>query len=213
MLSNALQFAKPKDQMISLQRAKFLKSTANAKQYPDNIDSEVAFAGRSNAGKSSAINALCQQKSLARHSKTPGRTQLINFFSLTAQTCLVDLPGYGFAKAPGNVRKKWHHMIQEYFELRQPLRGVILLMDIRHPLSSLDMDFVEKAMGAQIPLLVLLSKADKISRNAQQQARFKVAAQLKQFEPLVRVEVFSAHKNIGLELVTEQISAWLAAED
>lgn len=151
-------------------QARFLTSAARLDHCPPDEGMEVAFAGRSNAGKSSAINALCQQKGLARTSKTPGRTQLLNFFELDAARRLVDLPGYGYARVAETVKRQWQGVLAEYLERRRCLRGVILLVDIRHPLKPFDQQML--AWGGQIglPIHLLLTKADKLKRGAMNSA-------------------------------------------
>ena len=149
---------------ISFAKAQFLLSAPTLSQCPDDTGCEVAFAGRSNAGKSSAINVLTRQGKLARTSKTPGRTQLINFFSLTEHCRLVDLPGYGYAKVPKAVKQRWDEHLAEYLQRRQSLRGLILLMDVRHPLQDFDRQMVLWADQSDMPVHILLTKADKLKR-------------------------------------------------
>jgi len=138
--------------------ASFLISASQASQFPENGMLEVAFAGRSNAG------TLCDQKALARTSKTPGRTQLINFFPLDDQHCLVDLPGYGYAKVPERVRKEWQKLMEAYLGGRQQLRGLVVIMDIRHPLKDYDLQMLEWCEHMQTPAHILLTKADKLKK-------------------------------------------------
>ena len=155
-------------------QAKFIQSAANMDGLPPELGFEVAFAGRSNAGKSSVLNRLCQQKSLARTSKTPGRTQLINFFALPDGRYLVDLPGYGYAKVPENVRKQWQRFIDAYLEQRWTLKGVVLLMDIRHPLKNYDQMMLDWAEQKNLAVHVLLNKSDKLKRGATQNTLLSV---------------------------------------
>jgi GTP-binding protein len=147
-------------------QAKFIKSAAGADGFPDDAGSEVAFVGRSNSGKSSAINRIVGHGKLARVSKTPGRTQLINFFDLENQRRLVDLPGYGFAKVPDRVKQEWRGLIEAYFESRRSLAGLFMTVDIRRGLSVSDEVLVEWAAGLDCPVAILLTKADKLSRGA-----------------------------------------------
>jgi GTP-binding protein len=147
-------------------QAKFIKSAAGADGFPDDAGSEVAFVGRSNSGKSSAINRIVAHGKLARVSKTPGRTQLINFFDLENQRRLVDLPGYGFAKVPDRVKQQWRGLIEAYFESRRSLAGLFMTVDIRRGLSVSDEALVEWAAGLDCPVAILLTKADKLSRGA-----------------------------------------------
>ena len=143
--------------LINFQKARFLTSASNLSQCPEDQGYEVAFAGRSNAGKSSALNTLTGSKKLARTSKTPGRTQLINFFSITNQQRLVDLPGYGYAKVPEEIKKQWQYHLDEYLSKRQCLMGVVLLMDIRHPLKEFDLMVMQWANSCEMPIHILLS--------------------------------------------------------
>ncbi|MES9938030.1 MAG: ribosome biogenesis GTP-binding protein YihA/YsxC, partial [Sedimenticola sp.] len=140
-------------------QARFLTSAAKLNQSPADEGIEVAFAGRSNAGKSSAINTLCQQRNLARTSKTPGRTQLLNFFTLDEQRRLVDLPGYGYAKVAEKVKLQWQKELAAYLEQRQSLRGIILLVDVRHPLKEFDQQMLDWSAQIDLPVHILLTKA------------------------------------------------------
>jgi len=153
---------------IHFQQACFIKSAAKLAQCPPDIGVEVAFVGRSNAGKSTLLNTLCSQKKLARTSKAPGRTQLLNFFGLdhTAQRRLVDLPGYGYAKVSHRQREEWDNMIDEYLSQRESLQCIILVMDIRHPMQAGDWQIFHWALDAKIPLHFVLTKADKLTRGA-----------------------------------------------
>jgi GTP-binding protein len=179
----------------------------------------VAFCGRSNAGKSSAINALTGQRKLARTSKTPGRTQLINFFGLSDEPTtsgqggherrLVDLPGYGYAKVPIAVKSHWHDHLDDYLRNRQCLRGLILLMDIRHPLKEFDEMLIQWSQEANIPLHILLTKADKLKRGAQNSALFKTRDQLPEG---VTIQLFSSSNGLGLEEFKRLLSTWLEGE-
>jgi len=192
-----------------LQRATFLKSAAKPDQLPEDSGAEVAFAGRSNAGKSSALNALTAQRSLARISKTPGRTQLINFFPVSDNQRLVDLPGYGFAKVPTSVRAAWGKLMDHYFAHRMCLRGLILVMDIRHPMTEFDQQMLTWSRDAGLPCHCLLTKADKLSRGAANNQRLKVQQQLREFGSTV--QIFSAKSRDGVTSAHEQIIAWLDA--
>lgn len=190
-----------------LQRATFLKSAAKPTQLPADVGAEVAFAGRSNAGKSSALNALTAQRSLARISKTPGRTQLINFFPVSDDQRLVDLPGYGFAKVPNAIRAEWGKLMDHYFTHRMCLRGLILVMDIRHPLTEFDQHMLAWARDAGLPCHCLLTKADKLSRGAASNQRLKVSQQLREYGS--SVQIFSAKTRDGVATAREQIITWL----
>lgn len=190
-------------------QATFVVSAANLAACPPDSRAEVAFAGRSNAGKSSAINAITGQSRLARISKTPGRTQLINFFSLPQERYLVDLPGYGFAKVPLSVKKKWQDELEKYLRRRQALCGLILLSDIRHPLKEFDRQMIDWALQSELPLHVLLTKADKLKRGAAQNTLLAVQKELKAHSS-VSVQLFSSLRNEGVDAARNQLSTWLS---
>lgn len=197
-------------------KACFLTSAPSLHQCPPETGSEVAFAGRSNAGKSSAINRLTQNGKLARTSKTPGRTQLINFFSLgDDQLRLVDLPGYGYAKVPLATKQQWQENLAEYLQGRQTLRGLVLLMDIRHPLQTYDTTMLNWAVAGEMPVHILLTKSDKLSRGAGQTTLAQVRQQLKnsKVQDLVTAQTFSAHNGEGLEVLERVIQDWLQPQD
>ena len=182
---------------------------SNLSRCPKESIAEVAFAGRSNAGKSSALNKLTGINGLARTSKTPGRTQLINFFSLDEEHHLVDLPGYGYAKVPTKVRKQWEEDLGKYLEKREALRGVIVLMDIRHPLTPKDLPMVEWSNWTGRPLHILLTKADKLKRGAAMNTLLKVRRELAENFPSVTIQIFSATKGTGVDEAREVIMGWL----
>ncbi|MDX2425329.1 MAG: ribosome biogenesis GTP-binding protein YihA/YsxC [Cycloclasticus sp.] len=188
-------------------RAEFLLSAPNLKTTPEGIEFEVAFAGRSNAGKSSAINTLTNQKSLARTSKTPGRTQQLVYFKLDEQRCLVDLPGYGYAKVPLNVQIKWQKELEQYMEKRKALNGLVLLVDIRRSLAEYDLQMINYAKHLNLDVFVALTKADKLNRNAAKNTLFAAQKQLKDSCANVQVELFSSLKKEGIE----QLHSWLDA--
>lgn len=188
-------------------RAQFLKSAAQLQQSPPDSGIEVAFAGRSNAGKSSALNVLCGQKSLARTSKTPGRTQLLNFFTLDESRRLVDLPGYGYAKVAEAVKRQWQMSLADYLEHRQCLRGLILLTDIRHPLMELDLQLLQWNTHQGLPTHVLLTKADKLKRGAAKSTLLKVRRELDD-RPEITVQLFSAFKQQGIEECHRVLDIW-----
>ena len=195
---------------INFRNATFLTSSAILSQCPPDIGAEVAFCGRSNAGKSSAINTLTGQKRLARTSKTPGRTQLINFFSLDEVNRLVDLPGYGYAKVPMSVKDHWHRHLDDYLRNRNCLKGMILLVDIRHPLKEFDHMMIDWSRDSEMPLHILMTKADKLTRGAQKNNMFAVA---KTLPGHVTVQAFSATKKTGIEELSKAINQWLAEPD
>jgi GTP-binding protein len=198
---------------IVFTKAYFTKSAPSIRECPPETGYEVAFAGRSNAGKSSAINALTNQK-LARTSKTPGRTQLINFFNLSDTQRLVDLPGYGYAKVSRDQKEKWQRDLSEYLQKRQCLQGLILLMDIRHPLQDFDTTMLNWAIKGNMPVHILLTKADKLSRMQANNSLFAVQKQLKQakLDQLVSIQCFSALKYAGLDELKTKLQSWLAPE-
>lgn len=170
---------------------------------------EVAFAGRSNAGKSSAINTLVGHTRLAFVSKTPGRTQLINYFSLVRGGFLVDLPGYGYAQVPVEVRRAWAGLIERYLKERESLAGLVLIMDARHPLTPLDWNMIEWFSVSGKPMLVLLTKADKLTRSAQAATLADVKRQLSGMGDQVNVLLFSSLKKTGVEEVEAVVAPWL----
>ena len=189
-------------------QASFLISAGSAKQFPQE-GHEVAFAGRSNAGKSSAINALCDNKSLARTSKTPGRTRLVNFFEIDEGHRLVDLPGYGFAKVPVAMKNEWQKLMTQYLSEQQALNGLVVIMDIRHPLNDYDWQMLEWCDHFQLPAHVLLTKADKIKRGAQQNSKLKTQKLLKEAGINASVQTFSALKKTGLDELVVKLNEWL----
>ena len=194
---------------MNYQQATFLTSAAKLSQLPPDQGAEVAFAGRSNAGKSSALNVLTNQNRLARTSKTPGRTQLINFFVLDEQRRLVDLPGYGYAKVSEQIKQRWQKTLAEYLETRRCLKGLILLMDIRHPLKDSDLHMLNWAHQANLPIHILLTKQDKLSKNAAQATKLKVTKQLQDYGDTITVQTFSSLKKTGIEPLTAVMDGWL----
>ncbi len=199
---------------LNYHTARFMTSSPTLAQCPADSGREVAFAGRSNAGKSSAINALTQQNALARTSKTPGRTQLINFFSVGGDTeqRLVDLPGYGFAKVPEAVKREWQRHLAEYLQRRGSLRGLMLMMDVRHPLSEFDEMMLGWADEQDMAVHILLTKADKLKPGAAKNSLQQVRRRLRDWEDLVSVQLFSALKRQGIEEARERLDGWLLAE-
>ncbi len=187
-------------------KAKFLKSAAQPKDFPPDNGREVAVAGRSNSGKSSAINAILGRRSLARVSKTPGRTQLINFFDLGDSCRLVDLPGYGFAKVSVDMRERWRELIEAYFGNRRSLAGLLVTVDIRRGVLELDEAMIGWGAALGVPLLVLATKADKLSRAA---ARAQQLAMQKRLPENARVLAFSAPKRLGVGEALAAIEGWL----
>jgi GTP-binding protein len=190
-------------------RAEYLLNAPNLSTTPENIEYEVAFAGRSNAGKSSAINTLTNQRSLARTSKTPGRTQQLVYFKLDEQRCLVDLPGYGYAKVPPSVQQKWQKELQRYLEKRKALNGLVLLVDIRRSLGEYDLQMIEYATHLNLDVFVALTKADKLNRNGAKNTLFAVQKLLKDSPANIQVELFSSLKKEGIEPLHNWLDAHL----
>ena len=181
---------------MNFNKTKFMQSASNITESPDDTGSEVAFVGRSNSGKSSAINVIVNQKNLARISKTPGRTQLINFFEVDKQQRLVDLPGYGYAKTSKKQQKEWGFMISEYLRYRQTLKGVILIIDIRRGLMELDHAFLDFYLPLNKPLHVLLTKSDKLKKQARKKSFDSVQSIV---GSVASVQLFSSLKKSGSE--------------
>jgi GTP-binding protein len=200
---------------INFHKAKYTQSAPSIRECPPEDGIEVAFAGRSNAGKSSAINTLTNNHKLARVSKTPGRTQLINFFELSETQRLVDLPGYGYAKVSREQKELWQRHLSEYLRERRCLKGLILLMDIRHPLQEFDTTMLNWATDSQMPVHILLTKADKLSRGQAGSALMAVKKELKNANlgDLVSVQTFSSLKNTGLDDLKAKLQTWLAPID
>ena len=204
------------------QRATFTLGAPTTAHLPPDSGYEIAFAGRSNAGKSSAINKITSQKALARVSKTPGRTQHINFFSLDPPLDstlnqgrrLVDLPGYGYAKVARSVKEQWQQVLEEYLNTRQSLQGLIIVMDIRHPLTPFDQHMLDACQQARLPTHILLTKADKLSKGAAgatlQQVQRTLAERYREDDsPLPTVQLFSALRGIGIEEAHQKLDEWL----
>ena len=193
-------------------RAQFLTSAAKLAQCPADTGTEVAFAGRSNAGKSSCINVLTDNRHLARASKTPGRTRLINFFALNeaASQRLVDLPGYGYAKVSQEMKDEWQQHLENYLRERETLRGLVLLMDIRHPLKDFDINMLDWAESTELPVHCVRTKADKLNRGPAQQALLQVRKQLSARSVPVSVQLFSAPSKQGVDELAATLGHWLA---
>jgi GTP-binding protein len=198
--------------IFNYQQTRFLTSAPDIRALPDDSGIEVAFAGRSNAGKSSALNTLTRQNSLARTSKTPGRTQLINTFHLADDKRLIDLPGYGFAKVPLEVKEKWQKSLSEYLIKRKSLKGIVVLMDIRHPLKDLDQQLVHWAVQSGLSVLILLTKADKLSPGPRKKTVLEVREASLAFMGDVTVEAFSSLNKIGLAELEQVLDRWFSGE-
>lgn len=190
--------------------ANYVLAAHHLRQLPADEGIEVAVAGRSNAGKSSALNALTGQKSLARTSKTPGRTQQIVIFDVGPQRRLADLPGYGFAKVSKSLREHWQDIMQRYFETRQSLRGVVLVMDIRHPMKPFDAQMLRWCAASGIPCHILLTKADKLKRGPALSALQKVR---KNLPPGASAQVFSATARQGIDELIGRLCEWYELTD
>ncbi|RMG28726.1 MAG: YihA family ribosome biogenesis GTP-binding protein [Gammaproteobacteria bacterium] len=190
---------------------RFLVSAGRLDQAPADTGREAAFVGRSNAGKSSALNRITGRKSLARTSKTPGRTRLINFFAVDprGERRLVDLPGYGFARVPREVKARWEAHLQHYLEARRSLAGLVLLMDIRHPLKPTDLALLEWSRAAALPVHILLTKADKLKHGARQRQLLTLRKALETHGLPASAQTFSAHTGLGLDEVRARIADWL----
>jgi GTP-binding protein len=193
---------------MNYQRAEFVISAAKLRDCPPDSQAEVAFAGRSNAGKSSAINTLTRQGQLARTSKTPGRTQLINFFRVDEGRYLVDLPGYGYAKVPLKVKDDWQVHLEHYLNTREPLAGLVLVTDIRHVFKDFDLMMIDWARQNQLPLHVLLTKSDKLKRGGVQDALQKARIALEGMEDAT-VQSFSSLKRLGVDVLSQRLDEWL----
>lgn len=191
-----------------LRQTQFEISAAKLKQCPPEKGVEIAFAGRSNSGKSSSLNTLVDHSGLARTSKTPGRTQLINFFRMNEDCCLVDLPGYGYAKVPEKLKKEWQATMGEYLENRECLAGLFLVMDVRHPLKEFDLMMLEWSQHYDMPVHILLSKADKLKRGPANKALFDVRKAVKPMEAKVTVQLFSSLNKSGVDEAREVLADW-----
>ena len=188
-------------------KTRFLISAGRCNQFPEDLGQEVVFAGRSNTGKSSVINALCHQKALARTSKTPGRTQTINFFEIAPFLRLVDLPGYGFAKVPKAQRQHWQILMECYFNQRHTVRGIVLIMDIRHPMTDHDRLLLDLSQHRRFPVHILLNKADKLKRGPALNTLHEVGKEFVNAD--VAIQLFSALKKDGLSQAYAVMDRWL----
>ncbi len=195
---------------IHYQNTHFITSAPDIRHLPEDEGIEIAFAGRSNAGKSSSLNRLTNQKSLAKTSKTPGRTQLINLFKVADNCHIVDLPGYGFAQVPLEMKQKRQKSLGEYLQKRQSLKGLVVLMDIRHPMKDLDQQLVIWAIECGIPVQVLLTKADKLKSGARKAQLMKVRKDAQAFGGDVSVDVFSSLSGIGVDTLRNKLDQWFA---
>jgi GTP-binding protein len=197
--------------MTSLLQAVFHKSAEKLSQLPAQSRAEVAFAGRSNAGKSSALNALTGRRKLAHVSKTPGRTRLINFFEVNEGAFLVDLPGYGYAQVSAEMKRQWSRLLTGYLHQRDQIRGLIVVMDVRHPMTPLDLQLLDWFTATGRPVHVLLTKADKLSRSQNAVQLAKAQAVLRKDYRGCTVQTFSSTTKQGLQEAQQIISNWLTA--
>lgn len=199
--------------ILNYNQIAFLKSANGKAGLPPDSGAEVAFGGRSNAGKSTALNKITGLHRLARTSKTPGRTQLINFFQMEQDRRLVDLPGYGYAKVPDSIKRHWQTLVSLYLTKRQCLKGFILLMDIRHPLKPQDWQMIEWSVAHQLPTHILLTKADKLGKGAAKNTLLMIKKELKEYEAFISAQLFSALNNEGIEQVQEKLDEWFLANN
>jgi GTP-binding protein len=194
---------------MDFENINFFKSISNLNQAPDDIGSEVAFVGRSNAGKSTTINVITNRKNLAKTSKTPGRTQLINFFNLDENVRFVDLPGYGYAKASKDKQKSWGRLVTDYIKKRRSLRGVVLIIDIRRGVGEMDQMFLDFFIPLNKSLHIILTKTDKINR---QQQRYILNKTEELFGSIATIQLFSGTKKIGVSIAREEITSMLNSD-
>jgi GTP-binding protein len=191
------------------QKATYVKSVPTLDLCPENLKYEIAFAGRSNAGKSSALNVITSQKSLARTSKTPGRTQLINFFQLDEDRALVDLPGYGYAKVKLDTKLEWQRGLTEYVEHRPQLKALVLMVDSRMPPTEIDLQMLDWTLSIQLPVHVMLTKCDKLKKGPSQRVLKETQQWLKENYPHATVQLFSSLKRTGLEEAWSHLDQWM----
>lgn len=190
-------------------KATFLLAVQHLNQLPEQFTCEVGFAGRSNAGKSSAINTITGISSLARTSKTPGRTQQIVYFALDQTRALVDLPGYGFAQVPTKVKDQWGQLMDAYFQNRKQLKGLVLVMDVRHPMRDFDEQMLDWCQYAKTPVHILLTKSDKVSKNVGNSTRLQVEKMIREMGiENTEVQLFSSLKRTGNEVVVNKLNQW-----
>ena len=198
--------------MSVFQHATFYTTVNELHNLPPSDGVEIAFAGRSNAGKSSAINSLANRGRLAFVSKTPGRTQHINFFQLGSGRFLVDLPGYGYAKVPAEIRQHWEHLLSTYLQTRESLHGMVLIMDVRHPLTPLDRRMLTWFASTGKPVHILLTKSDKLSRREAGKILKDVLLFLRETYPQCSVQLFSSMTKEGVDEATALLGTWLGSD-
>ncbi len=193
---------------VPYQNMKFMLSVVQMEDAPADEGWEVAFAGRSNAGKSSGLNTLASQKNLARTSKTPGRTRELNYFELDTQRRIVDLPGYGYAKVSKQMQNQWRGLLEEFLQNRASLQGLLIFMDIRHPLSNFDLQLINWCEHKQLPLHILLTKADKLGYGKAKSTLLKIQQELKPATMPASAQIFSALKKTGLDEAYQILDHW-----
>jgi GTP-binding protein len=198
---------------MDYQKATFLISAARLTQLPPDEGIEIAFVGRSNAGKSSVLNGLTHNKKLARVSKTPGRTQLINVFELDEHKRLIDLPGYGYAKVPEQIKLQWQKTLGSFLQERECLKGLVLVMDIRHPLTDFDKNLLEWANDSELKVHILLNKSDKLSFGVAKLTLLEVTKYIAAYPTPMTCQMFSALKTTGLKELREHLDHWYASEN
>lgn len=198
---------------LPYQQTSYTISAPRLELCPTDSEAEVAFVGRSNAGKSSAINALTGQSKLARTSKTPGRTQLLNYFMLVPGRYLVDVPGFGYAKVSAAIQRQWKLQLERYLQKREQLSALVMLMDIRHPFMETDNTMITWCSQSQVPLHILLTKADKLAFGASKSTLLQVRKQLAPHGELISVQLFSAHNGQGVDELRAKLDSWLTDEE
>jgi len=197
-----------KKAVLDFRKTKFVTSAPDISNLPEDLGAEIAIIGRSNSGKSSSINAICDQKNLAKTSRTPGRTRLINLFSVADKRYLVDLPGYGYAQVPENMKRQWQKSMTDYLQQRKCLCGLVVTMDIRTPLRDHDRMIIDWSIASNLPALILLTKADKFGVNKRKEMVGEVRTALSEFGGNFKIIAFSALKKIGIDETREVLRNW-----
>ena len=197
-----------KKAVLDFRKTKFVTSAPDISKLPEDLGAEIAIIGRSNSGKSSSINAICDQKNLAKTSRTPGRTRLINLFSVADKRYLVDLPGYGYAQVPENMKRQWQKSMTDYLQQRKCLCGIVVTMDIRTPLRDHDRMIIDWSIASNLPALILLTKADKFGVNKRKEMVGEVRTALSEFGGNFKIIAFSALKKIGIDETREVLRNW-----
>ena len=197
-----------KSKVIDFRRTTFVTSAPDISKLPNDVGAEIAIIGRSNSGKSSSINAICDQKTLAKTSRTPGRTRLINLFKVNEGKYLVDLPGYGYAQVPEQMKRQWQKAMTDYLQQRKCLCGLVVTMDIRTPLRDHDRMIIDWSIAANLPCLILLTKADKFGVNKRKELVGEVKTQLSEFGGNFTIIAFSALRKIGIDETRNVLKNW-----